>query len=99
MGVKLLRKYIEFSIITNERKSDEKLYFLHIIRRAVMDFKATQMEFDNQKWYDSIVAGEDQCGNYDFCIRCNKVGKYPCAKAMARYEGKYIRLAIIRRRS
>ena len=62
-----------------------------------MDFKAQQAEFDIKKWYDSVLAGEDQCGNYDFCIRCNKVEKYPCAKAIARHKGKYIRLAIIRR--
>ena len=62
-----------------------------------MDLQAKQIELDNKKWYDSVVADEDQCGKYDFCVRCNKVEKYPCAKAFAKYEGKYIRLAIIRR--
>ena len=63
-----------------------------------MDLKAIQTEFDYKKWLDSVTADEDQCGNYEFCARCTKVGKYPCAKAMLRHEGKYIRLAIIRRR-
>lgn len=62
-----------------------------------MDLKVQQEEFDNKKWHDSIVAGEDQCGKYDFCVRCVKQERYPCAKAMRRFEGKYIRLAIIRR--
>jgi hypothetical protein len=98
MGVKSLRKYIEFSIITNERKCDGKICFLHIIRRVAMDLQAMQAEFDHKKWLDSVTADEDQCGKYDFCVRCTKAGKYPCAKAMLRHEGKYIRLAIIRRR-
>ena len=63
-----------------------------------MDLKAQQAEFDSKKWYDSVLAGEDQCGNYDFCVRCNKMETYPCAKAMQRFNGKYIRLAVIRRR-
>jgi hypothetical protein len=62
-----------------------------------MDFKTQQDQFDNKKWYDSILAGEDKCGSYDFCVKCRKTETYPCARAMYKYENRYIRLAIIRR--
>ncbi|MBQ7948863.1 MAG: hypothetical protein IJ284_03785 [Clostridia bacterium] len=62
-----------------------------------MDFKNQQQMFDDKKWYDSILAGEDQCGNYDFCVKCCREETYPCARAAHRYNSKYIRLAVIRR--
>ena len=49
-----------------------------------MDLQAKQKEFDDVKWYDSILVGEDCCGSYDFCDKCNKYELYPCAKAMQR---------------
>ena len=64
---------------------------------ATMDFKTQQEQFDNQKWYDSILAGEDKCGSYDFCVKCCRMEKYPCARAAHRFNNKYIRLAVIRR--
>ena len=64
---------------------------------ALKNWVAMQEEFDHKKWMDSVTADEDQCGKYDFCARCVKAGKYPCAKAMLRHKGKYIRLTIIRR--
>ena len=62
-----------------------------------MDFKTQQEQFDSKKWYDSLCAGEDMCGKYDFCIKCCKTEKYPCARASHRYNNKYVRLAVIRR--
>ena len=62
-----------------------------------MNFKTQQDQFDNEKWYDSVMAGEDQCGTYAFCVKCNKTEEYPCAKAAHRHNHKYIRLAVIRR--
>ncbi len=62
-----------------------------------MDLRTQQTEFDNKKWYDSVLAGDDRCGTYDFCVKCDKTEKYPCAKAMHRFTSKYIRLAVIRR--
>ncbi len=49
-----------------------------------MDMKFQQEKFDDEKWYDSIVAGEDRCGTYDFCAFCNKEDAYPCANAASR---------------
>ncbi len=49
-----------------------------------MDFKAEQEKFDLVKWYDSIVAGEDRCGSYEFCENCDKTETEPCAKAALR---------------
>ena len=62
-----------------------------------MDFKNRQDQFDNVKWYDSIVAGEDKCGSYEFCGKCRKNEPFPCARAAHRYNNGYIRLAVIRR--
>ncbi len=52
-----------------------------------MNFKAEQERFDVIKWYDSIVAGEDQCGCYAFCGYCNKTETEPCARAAYRFDG------------
>lgn len=61
-----------------------------------MSFKSQQKQFDDIKWCDSVLAGEDKCGSYEFCGKCRKEEKYPCARAAHRYENGYIRLAIIR---
>ena len=60
-----------------------------------MDFKAQQKRFDEIKWFDSIVAGYDRCGSYEFCGRCNKEEEEPCAHAAYRYR-KGTRIAVIR---
>ena len=62
-----------------------------------MNFKMQQQDFDDRKWYDSILAGEDKCGSYEFCCKCCKTETYPCARAAHRYNSKYIRLGVIRR--
>lgn len=64
-----------------------------------MDFKSRQDKIDVIKWYDSIVAGEDRCGTYVYCEKCNKAEEYPCAKAEAKYFKKYVRVAVVHRRS
>lgn len=65
-----------------------------------MTLKERQQAFDIQKWYDSILWGEDRCGTYDFCSKCVRDRSYPCARAIMRKEGKYIRIGIatVRRR-
>ena len=60
-----------------------------------MDFKAQQNRFDEIKWYDSIVAGYDRCGTYDFCGCCNKEEENPCAHAAYRSR-KGVRIAVVR---
>lgn len=54
--------------------------------------------FDNEKWFDSIVAGEDRCGSYAFCSACDKEDRNPCVRAMDRHEKGYIRIATIYRK-
>lgn len=61
-------------------------------------YKSEQDKFDNTKWYDSILAGEDRCGTYEFCGKCRKEELYPCAKAMHRNAKGGVRVAVIRRR-
>ncbi len=51
-----------------------------------MDFKTQQKRFDDIKWYDSIVAGEDRCGCYSFCKYCDKSLPEPCARAACRQK-------------
>ena len=63
-----------------------------------MDLRARQDQFDKIKWYDSMLAGEDRCGKYDFCVKCHKEETYPCAKALNRFEKGYIRVAVVNRR-
>ena len=64
-----------------------------------MDFQARQQTLDVIKWYDSIVAGEDRCGTYDYCDKCYKQEMYPCAKAENRKEKGYVRVAVWVRRA
>ncbi len=64
-----------------------------------MDYKERQKKFDIEKWYDSMLVGEDRCGTYDFCVKCRKDEQYPCARAMARFQKEFVRVAVIRRRS
>lgn len=45
----------------------------------------TQKELDVKKYHESIVAGYDTCGTYDYCVFCNKNNKYPCAAAVLRF--------------
>ncbi len=62
-----------------------------------MDFKSQQEKFDEIKWYDSIVAGEDRCGSYDFCVGCDKKESFPCARAAYRArEQVWTKLATVR---
>ena len=63
-----------------------------------MDLQLEQKKFDDVKWYDSILMGEDRCGSYDFCDKCNKFELYPCANAMRRKAKKYVRVGIVIRR-
>lgn len=62
-----------------------------------MYLKERQHAFDDAKWYDSLSKKEDQCGNYAFCVKCDKERRYPCARAEYRYYSKNIRIAIVRR--
>jgi len=63
-----------------------------------MDFQTWQKEFDVTKWIDSIIAGEDLCGSYDFCGKCDKFEAFPCAHAYQRYRKRRIRIAILKAR-
>ncbi len=71
---------------------------MHIIEgEDEMDFKSQQERFDNIKWYDSIVAGADRCGTYEFCGVCNKEEPEPCARAAYRCRKKeWTRIATVR---
>lgn len=62
-----------------------------------MDYKTQQKVFDDAKWYDSVKAGDDQCGTYAFCGQCSKEEEYPCARAAYRFERGYVRIARVRR--
>lgn len=62
-----------------------------------MDFKKQQDRFDVIKWYDSILAGYDRCGSYEFCGVCNKDIDNPCARAAYKYRKKgWVSIATVR---
>lgn len=42
--------------------------------------ESMQANIDLKKWYDS-ECGEDKCGTYDFCMKCDKSKDNPCARA------------------
>lgn len=64
-----------------------------------MDFKEWQKDFDNKKWMDSIVVGQDTCGSYEFCVKCKKEESSPCARAFNRFKNSRVRIAVLRPRS
>lgn len=53
-----------------------------------MDNKERQNALDVQKWLDSEQKGEDCCGSYDYCQKCNKEVEYPCAAAYEALNAK-----------
>ena len=60
-----------------------------------MTLQEKQMKFDKIKWYDSIRANRDTCGDYDFCARCRKTDDYPCARAAERVDRNFVRIAVV----
>ena len=49
-----------------------------------------QNEFDKKKWVDSVNAGRDTCGEYEYCSKCNKAHEYPCATAYDNYASTLV---------
>lgn len=47
-----------------------------------------QLELDIKKWLESEEKAKDLCGTYDFCAKCNKEPKIPCALAYRAYNKK-----------
>lgn len=48
----------------------------------------SQKKFDEQKWLDSEKAGQDTCGSYKFCVKCDKSLENPCASAKSKFSKK-----------
>lgn len=91
-----MKKSQELDIIVNENRGAKgRVTYIRKRRIRVMDYKLEQDKIDDIKWYDSIVAGEDRCGSYDFCVKCKKESRYPCARAKIRYEHGLVRIATI----
>ncbi len=61
-----------------------------------MNYEQRQKELDNQKWYDSVLCGQDCCGAYDYCVKCRKEQPTPCARAEERWKKKTVLLATAR---
>lgn len=45
-----------------------------------------QINFDTKKWLDSQKNQRDMCGEYEYCVVCNKTLEYPCEKAYSKYH-------------
>lgn len=53
------------------------------------ELKKLQDELDVLKWNDAQArGGQDTCGTYDYCVKCNKSVEFPCAKAKTAFEAK-----------
>ena len=63
-----------------------------------MTLKQQQVLFDEIKWFDSIEAGEDRCGSYEFWSSCVKTAQYPCARAAKRQASGAGRVAVVRKK-
>ena len=48
-----------------------------------------QNELDLIKWVDSETKGYDTCGEYNYCVNCNKNEAYPCASAYESFYNNY----------
>lgn len=60
-----------------------------------MTLEEKQDVFDKIKWYDSIRAGRDTCGGYEFCGKCRKEETNPCARAAERFDHGFVRIATV----
>lgn len=63
-----------------------------------MTLEKQQKYFDDAKWFDSIQAGADRCGSYEFCNSCNKKLSYPCARAAKKSAAGAVRVAVVRKK-
>ena len=64
-----------------------------------MTYEKQQEVFDVVKWIDSVNAGCDMCGTYEFCHCCNKALKHPCARASKMHsQSGAVRVAVIRKK-
>lgn len=54
--------------------------------------KVKQDQLDVLKWSDSELIGEDKCGDYEYCVVCDKAKEFPCARAY--YANKTRKLEI-----
>ena len=96
----MLENFVEiyYNIIKTEKLTKIREVRIYYKGEKSMDLQAQQKQFDEIKWFDSILVGEDRCGTYEFCEKCNKYELYPCANAMRRHQAKYVRVAMIIRR-
>jgi hypothetical protein len=45
-----------------------------------------QRELDDIKWKASEAAGRDLCGEFDFCVKCDKSLENACEKAYNKFH-------------
>lgn len=53
----------------------------------IKQLKNKQETLDTIKWLDS-ENGEDKCGSYSYCAKCDKAKEYPCARAYYAFNAK-----------
>ena len=63
-----------------------------------MTLEKQQRVFDDVKWFDSIHAGFDRCGTYEFCASCKKAASYPCARAAKKHSCGAVRIAVMHKK-
>lgn len=53
-----------------------------------------QEELDKIKWDKSVALGFDACGSFDYCSKCNKDKKNPCANAYSDFFSEELEIMI-----
>lgn len=53
-----------------------------------MELNELQRILDQDKWAESELAGRDVCGEFPYCVCCNKNTPYPCATAYRKHYEK-----------
>ena len=53
-----------------------------------MELNVLQKMLDEDKWYESERAHRDVCGEFPYCVRCDRKQSFPCALAYTKFYAK-----------
>lgn len=54
----------------------------------MMALTKRQKALDEVKWLKSQELGQDACGTFEYCVKCNKTLENPCDKAYKKFHAK-----------
>ena len=53
-----------------------------------MELEKLQASLDDDKWYESQKKQRDVCGEFPYCVKCDKDKRFPCANAYTQFYAK-----------